>query len=94
VKDYTNLIKVDRKNANYYANRGIAYIKIEDYHRAVGDFSSAIKINDKFAEAYYNRANAHAQLQDDIKACKDMKNAARNGYEPAYGYIEDVCGGQ
>ena len=79
------------KNPEIWVNRGITFLKNENYQNALEDFSHAIELKNDFAEAYFNRANAYSKLNEDEKACLDMKNSARHGYQPAYGHINSLC---
>lgn len=91
VKDYTNLIKKDSKNQDYYHNRGLAYLQLKDFPSAVDDFTAAIEIKKEFAEAYFNRANAYSKMERYTDACDDIKSAEKYGYAEATALINSVC---
>ena len=55
-------IKLNRKDAKAYFNRGEAYLVIEKYDKAILDFNKVIEINPKFARAYEGRADAYLGL--------------------------------
>ena len=45
-------------DAEFYNNRGMAYMDKGQYDQAISDYNKALEINPKFAEAYYNRGIA------------------------------------
>jgi len=57
---YNKLIRADKKNANLYNNRGIAYTLDGYIEAAIKDFNKAIELDPANGSAYYNRAIANA----------------------------------
>ena len=45
--DYTKTVEMDPNNFSAYANRGITYYNLEDYHKALIDYTKAIMIDPK-----------------------------------------------
>ena len=47
VKDYTNAIKLDTKNGNFYYNRAISYMCLTppDYEKALDDYNHAVEFS-------------------------------------------------
>jgi tetratricopeptide (TPR) repeat protein len=43
------------RNADFYFNRGIAYINKAQYDKAIADYNKAIEIDSKYAAVYNNR---------------------------------------
>ena len=41
-----------------YSNRGLSYLNLEQYERAIVDFDRAIALDPSFAPAYTNKGNA------------------------------------
>ncbi|MDR2905321.1 MAG: tetratricopeptide repeat protein [Helicobacteraceae bacterium] len=78
---YSQAIAIDPKDVNAYNNRGLAYIKLENYDQAIEDFAQAIALDSTIAldpeeVLYYNnRGNAHNGLQNYDQARKDGKKA-------------------
>ena len=68
----TRRIKLDRKNALAFYNRGIAYRIKGDVDRAVADFGEAIKLDAEFALAFYQRGNAYFEKRDFDRAIADF----------------------
>jgi len=66
VNYYTKTIRADKKNADLYINRGIAYTLDGYLEAAVKDFNKAIKLDPKNISAYYNRAIANAGMDAEI----------------------------
>jgi len=54
---YTSMSLRDR--AATLANRGIIYMAMEDYERAIQDYSTAIKLRPEFGEIYVNIGNVY-----------------------------------
>jgi tetratricopeptide (TPR) repeat protein len=89
--DYTNLIKTDSNNPEYFTLRGICHLESKQYEKALADFNEALASKKDFAEAYFNRANTYTKLLDMKKACEDIKQSAKLGYEPAKAHINNLC---
>ena len=64
-----------RMSALEYYQKGVEYLKAEEYDKAVVNFNYAIKRNPSYAEAYFNRGKAWEQLGFDTRAKKDLKKA-------------------
>jgi tetratricopeptide (TPR) repeat protein len=52
--------------------RGVAYVALQDYDRALQDFSAAIKFDPKFSQAWANRGAVHGARQDFDLAIQDF----------------------
>ena len=59
---YTNSIQIDPEFAYAYVQRGFAYLKLDQYERAMEDFNEAIRLKPEFALAYMGRGIANALL--------------------------------
>jgi tetratricopeptide (TPR) repeat protein len=77
IKEFTEAIKLDPKNAEAYNVRGVTYYYKKDYDRAIADYTEAIKLDPKFALAYYNRGNAYYNKEDYDRAIMDFTEAIR-----------------
>ena len=55
-----------------HTERGIAYVKLLDYDRALLDFGEAIRIDPSFARAFANRGAVYGAKQDFEKALADF----------------------
>ena len=81
IQGYDRAIKLDRKNAKIYNDRGNAFFEkgkfdgaAADYDQAIANYSQAIALNPKYALAYSNRCWAHVvvakQLQQAVSDCE------------------------
>jgi tetratricopeptide (TPR) repeat protein len=55
-----------------HTERGVAYVTLLDYDRALLDFGEAIRIDATFARAFANRGAVHGAKQDFDKAIEDF----------------------
>ena len=55
-----------------HTERGVAYVTLLDYDRALLDFGEAIRIDPTFARAFANRGAVHGAKQDFDKAIDDF----------------------
>lgn len=58
-----------------HTNRGIAYVTLLDYDRALQDFGQAIRADDRYAPAFANRGAVYGAKQDFGKAIEDLTRA-------------------
>lgn len=76
IQDYTEAIRLDPKQADFFMCRGIAYHRKGDYDRAIQDFTVATRVTSKEAAwGYRNRGTIRfeqGQLQD---AGRDLAKA-------------------
>jgi tetratricopeptide (TPR) repeat protein/S1-C subfamily serine protease len=77
IDDYTQAMKIDPENAEYYKNRGSAYSKLKEYKQAINDYTQAIKIDDKNAIYYVGRGLAYFRLKDYKQAINDYSQAIK-----------------
>jgi tetratricopeptide (TPR) repeat protein len=81
LKDFTWAIKAPHEDvelrAQSFANRGITFMRLREYDRAVSDFNKAIRLNGKSAFAYAGRALAYLRKDDIARARRDAKRALR-----------------
>lgn len=76
---------------DYYASRGICFLKKEKYAKSISDFSYAIKLNEFKTSAYANRGVAYYQLNQKSKACESWKKAFEYGEMSVEAYINKFC---
>ncbi|HRH41279.1 MAG TPA: tetratricopeptide repeat protein [Pyrinomonadaceae bacterium] len=70
---YTELIKKDPNEMQYFLSRGALYLnELKDYKAAIKDFEQGIKLNPNEPIFYYNRGTAYTKLEDWKKAKKDF----------------------
>jgi tetratricopeptide (TPR) repeat protein len=69
----------DRTISDYYSERGFAYLKKDDYVRAVLDLDNAIRLNPGNARALKNRGLAYQAKGDTARADADLDAAKQLG---------------
>ncbi|MBN1364684.1 MAG: tetratricopeptide repeat protein [Syntrophaceae bacterium] len=57
-----------------YYNRGNAYIKLNQYQRAIEDFNNVILLKPDCAAAYYNKGTAYYKINQYQRAIEDFNN--------------------
>lgn len=77
-----NILDINEGRGNVRFNRGLAYMAIGEYTKAIEDFSKEIEYSPNDAEFYYHRATALYCLSQDIEANKDLTMA--NNLDPKY----------
>src|SRR4029079_16783527 len=58
--------------ATAHIERGVAYVTLFDYDRALQDFAEAVRVDPKSTRAFSNRAAVHAAKQDFDLAIEDL----------------------
>jgi len=61
--NYTEVIRIDPRNATGYCNRGAARGKLGDYEHAISDLIDAIRLAPDYAKAYYNLGVARGSMK-------------------------------
>lgn len=56
-----------------YGNRGLAYVKLKEYDKAMEDFNRSIELYDGYTDAYNNRGLLYMELREYEKALFDFK---------------------
>ncbi|MGB9115959.1 tetratricopeptide repeat protein [Bradyrhizobium sp.] len=69
----------DRTSSDYYSERGFAYLKKNDYDRAIVDLDNAIRLNPQNGRALKNRGLAYQAKGDTARADADLEAAKRLG---------------
>src|SRR5205807_2238068 len=75
VKDLTEAIRLDPKDASLYHSRAQAAAFKGDLDRAIADFTEAIRLDPKYTSAHYNRGLAYEKKMDLEKAIQDYTAA-------------------
>ncbi|PHJ57402.1 serine/threonine protein kinase [Nostoc linckia z18] len=86
IQDFSQLIKLEPKNALAYNKRGDAYYRLGDYEQAQTDSSQAILLNPQDANAYYDRGFALYELRKYKEAIADYTQAIKFNSQDAYAY--------
>lgn len=84
--EFTQALHHDRKNADIWNNRGLAYKMLGDADKAIEDFTTAILLDNSHIDAYFNRAAVYYNKGDYKRALADNTHVIeiRPGYAPAY----------
>jgi tetratricopeptide (TPR) repeat protein len=69
----------DRIYSDYYAERGLAFLKKDDYLHAIADLDNAIRQNPSNGRALKNRGLAYQARGDTSRADADFAAAKQNG---------------
>jgi tetratricopeptide (TPR) repeat protein len=60
-----------------YRSRGLTYVKLKEYQRAVQDYDRAIELDPTFVAAYSSRALAYSNLEEYRQAVQDYDRAIK-----------------
>ena len=77
-----------RELAVAHTERGVAYVALLDYDRALSDFGEALRIDPTFAKAFANRGAVHGAKQDFDKAIEDFTRAIELGPRSAHAFAD------
>jgi tetratricopeptide (TPR) repeat protein len=77
--DLNEAIRLNPKNAGFYANRGNTYNALRDQDSALRDFAEAIRLDPKVSPAYANRGLTYLERQEYDRAIADLDEAIRLG---------------
>jgi tetratricopeptide (TPR) repeat protein len=77
-----------RELAVAHTDRGVAYVSLLDYDRALSDFGEAIRADPTFARAFANRGAVHGAKQDFDKAIEDFTRAIELGPRSAHAFAD------
>jgi len=76
IDEYTRITETVPETASAYNKRGIYYMDIRYYQKAVENFTEAIRIDQRFADARYNRGLAYLKLNYAHMAYQDLLDAS------------------
>ena len=88
IAQFTEVIRLDPKNAAAYANRGETYGHKGELDKRIADDSEAIRLDPKNAAAYDNRGSAHREKGENDKAIADYTEAIRLNPKHVWSYYE------
>jgi len=75
IKDFDELIRRDRQNADLYYTRGCLYELKGALDKAKKDFTKSIDINNRVSDTYYNRGLVFVRMKKYGLAIKDFDKA-------------------
>ena len=98
IKVFNEAIKFGKKNGedypivyDYYASRGICYLRLEKYEEALADFDYAIQLNGKKGSIFANRGIVLFKINKPDQACMSWKKAYDLGEKSVQKYIDTNC---
>jgi len=68
IKEYTEGLRRDPKNAKIYSNRCFAYIKVMDFPTALKDAEKCLELDPTFVKAWQRKGTIHHMMQEYHKA--------------------------
>lgn len=83
LEDYDKAIALDKKQPDYFLNRGLIKEKLHDTQGAYSDYTTAIRLQSNYGMAWLNRGNLLAKLGRLNDAIEDYSVAIT--HEPDYG---------
>ena len=75
IKCFCCAVKTQPGSVAALANRAMAFVKIEQYEKAVLDFTKCTNLDPKKADLFYNRALVYRKLHDNENAIADYTRA-------------------
>lgn len=85
---YTRAIELHPANATAYSGRGLSYLKLGNYYRAITDFNNAIDLNHpKMADVYFRRGMTYNELGKYQQAIKDYNKTIELNPEDGQAYF-------
>jgi tetratricopeptide (TPR) repeat protein len=82
ITDFTNVIRLDPKNAVAFCDRGSVHFKRKDFDKAAGDYDEAIKLDPNNAVAIDRRGSVYAIENEYRKAIDEYYESIR--VDPKY----------
>jgi len=77
VEKYSKAINLDPKNAVYFANRSIAYLRMECFGYALNDANDCLQQDKNYIKGYYRRAAAFMALGKFKQALQDFETVVK-----------------
>lgn len=87
IATYTRILQQQPDRETAYFNRGMAYLRLENWQAALADFSDAIALNPNSTQAYYQRGNVRFNLGDSTGAQQDYTAALERDRSFVKAYI-------
>lgn len=72
LKKLTKIINKDNTSATLFSERGMVYLKMRAFDKAIDDFSRAIELDDSLDNAYYGRGLAFGRLRMFDQGIEDL----------------------
>lgn len=98
LNEFTEAIKYAKINGDdlpflydYYASRGVCYLKKNSYQDALDDFDYALKLNEMEGSIYVNRGYALYKLSRTEEGCESWSKAFDLGHTYVNQYLDKYC---
>ena len=87
INEFSEAIKNDPSNAEYYTNRAMIYAQTKQIKQAIDDSSKAISLDSNNTIAYRTRGMAYASLDQNDEAIKDLDEAIKRDDNDKIAYM-------
>jgi lipoprotein NlpI len=77
LENYSEAIRLEPDNAQFYKTRADVYYDNDDYNRAIADYGAAIRLADGYTDALNGRGLSYYLSDDDSRALRDFNEAIR-----------------
>ncbi len=74
---FTQNIQAEINTIQSYFERGFAYQRLGNKHRAIGDYSRTLELDSSHAQAHHNRGVLYAEMGLEQKAVIDLRRASQ-----------------
>jgi len=74
-----------------YASKGIAYVKLEQYDKAIQNYTESLKLKPINVWTYKRRAEAYVETQQFLKALEDYNHIVKIDEESKKAIIDDIA---
>lgn len=74
-----------------YYNRGIEFIEIEEFDKAISDFNKSLNVNFAVSESYFFLGKAYLGKNNSIESCKNFTKSAELGDKDAIEMVKKYC---
>lgn len=90
-KPFDNDADYNIPDCNIYYNRGIEYLELKEYNKAIEDFRKSLKVGNMVSNSYYYIGKAYLGLNDSIQSCENFIKSAQHGNAQAQKMSEKYC---
>ncbi len=77
IKDYSDAIELDGKNAHLYSSRAVVYKYVKAWSKALADVETALRLDPSDGTLYKLRGQCYAGTGDVMKAAADLDRAVK-----------------
>ena len=88
IDDFSIALVGNRKKAEFYNGRAMAYERLGKFNNALKDYSKAISTNTKYSQAYSSRGQLYRQMQKYDQAVLDLQKSIALRPENISGYYQ------